>query len=102
MAWDQKRGLLYIEATNQDAVAIVDTNARRVLANLELQPFPVKVSGIAPTALTLSPDGSTLYVACGGINAVAVVDARTRTVNGMIPTAWYPDAIDISPDGATF
>ena len=100
MAWDQKRGLLYVAATNQDTVTIVDTNARRVSAKLELQPFPVKVSGIAPTALTLSTDGLTLYVACGGINAVAVIDARTRTVKGLIPTAWYPDAIDISPDGA--
>jgi YVTN family beta-propeller protein len=57
------------------------------------------VTGIAPTALALSPDGAKLYVACGGINSVAVIDTHTRKMQGMIPTAWYPDAIDVSADG---
>ena len=30
--------------------------------------------GIAPTALQVSADGATLYAACGGINAVAVIE----------------------------
>ena len=34
---------------------------------------------------------TTLYVACGGINAVAVVDTATGKIRGLIPTAWYPN-----------
>src|SRR5262249_40382390 len=66
---------------------------------IELQPFPVKVTGIAPTALALSPNGATLYVACGGINAVAVISTRERKIEGMIPSGWYPDAVNVSADG---
>jgi DNA-binding beta-propeller fold protein YncE len=99
MVWDQAHDRLYVATTNQDAVSVVDTAHSRILPRIDLQPFPRKVVGIAPTALALSPDGAELYAACGGINAVAVVDTGTRKIKGMIPTAWYPDAVDVSPDG---
>jgi YVTN family beta-propeller protein len=99
MVWDHAHDRLYVAATNQDSVTIVDTAQQTVVAKIDLQPFPMRVTGVSPTALALSPDGKQLYVACGGINAVAVVDTRTRRIDGMIPTAWYPDAISVSPDG---
>jgi hypothetical protein len=99
MVWDQAHNRLYVATTNQDAVSVVDTAQNRMLSRIDLQPFPRKVIGIAPTALALSPDGAELYAACGGINAIAVIDARTRKIKGMIPTAWYPDAVEVSPDG---
>ena len=99
MVWDHAHDRLYVAATNQDSVAVVDTAQQTVLSKIDLQPFPIRVTGISPTALALSPDDSKLYVACGGINAVAVVDTITHKIDGMIPTAWYPDAIGVSPDG---
>jgi len=99
MVWDHAHDRLYVAATNQDSVAVVDTTQQRVLSKIDLQPFPARVTGISPTALALSPDGKHLYVACGGINAVAVVDTATHKLDGMIPTGWYPDAISVSPDG---
>ncbi|HBY59564.1 MAG TPA: hypothetical protein DEH78_07055 [Solibacterales bacterium] len=65
-----------------------------------IQPFTEKAPGVAPTAVALSNDGASLYVACGGINAVVVM-ATTRggAIDGMIPTAWYPNALSLSPDG---
>jgi hypothetical protein len=39
------------------------------------------------------------YVAEAGENAVAVVDLDQRTVKGFIPTAWYPAAVNATPDG---
>jgi DNA-binding beta-propeller fold protein YncE len=99
MVWDQAHDRLYIAITNQDAVSVVDTAHPSVVSKIDLQPFPTRVTGIAPTALALSPDGAKLYAACGGINAVAVIDTHSRKMQGMIPTAWYPDAIDVSPDG---
>src|SRR3954452_23654745 len=76
-------------------------------------PFGWKANGLA-----LSPDGTTLYVANGGNNAIAVIplDARARmpgtysgalatapptsTVAGFIPTEWYPIAVAVTGNGA--
>ena len=49
--------------------------------------------------MAVSPDGSKLYVAESGINAIGVLDARTLQVLGHIPTAWYPYRLAMSPDG---
>ncbi len=99
LVWDEARGRLYVANGNKDSVSVIDTTENRLLQTIELQPFTRKVFGIAPTALALSPDGSTLYVACGGINAIAVVDAETGHINGLIPTAWYPNALAVATDG---
>jgi hypothetical protein len=56
------------------------------------------VAGVAPTALALTSDGATLFVACGGINAVAVLRASNGVIQGLIPTAWYPNGLALSPD----
>ena len=68
-------------------------SARREIA---LRPFGDVVRGIAPTALALSADGTTLFVACGGINAVAVVRTADGFIQGLIPTAWYPNGLALS------
>jgi YVTN family beta-propeller protein len=52
-----------------------------------------------PNGLGVAPDGKTLYVAVAGENAVAVVDLDRRRVEGFIPTAWYPTAVSVTPDG---
>ena len=102
LAWNQKAHRLYVANGNSESVSVIDTEANRVVGNISIQPFAREVRGIAPTALALTPDGATLLVACGGVNAVAVVDTASGTVRGMIPTAWYPSGLAVSPDGARF
>jgi YVTN family beta-propeller protein len=97
LAWDERRNRLYVANNNQDSITVIDTAANAVLSQMVIQPFATDVTGIAPTALALS--GSRLFAACGGINAVAVIDTATSALHGLIPTAWYPNALDISPDG---
>ncbi|MEZ5401493.1 MAG: alkaline phosphatase family protein [Bryobacteraceae bacterium] len=99
MAWDEQRRRLYVANANQDSISVIDTVARRVIQTIEVQPFTPAVAGIAPSAMALSPDGATLWVACGGINAVAKIRAADGRMEGLIPTAWYPNAIALSPDG---
>src|SRR5207253_3082748 len=67
--------------------------------------------GSGSNSVTLSPDGSTLYVANGTGNCVALIalgrtaggraaDApATSAVVGLIPTGWYPGAVRLSDDG---
>jgi DNA-binding beta-propeller fold protein YncE len=99
MAWDERSERLYVASSNRDVIDVVDTKAMRVAASHHVQPFREKVSGIAPTAIALQPDGKRLWIACGGINAVVAMDARTGAIAGMIPTAWYPNSLALSRDG---
>ena len=49
--------------------------------------------GQIPNALAMSHDGKTLYVACGGANAVAALDLPSGKVSGYLPAGWYPIAV---------
>ena len=97
--WDESRATLYVANGNKDSVSVIDTRSQRVARTIAIQPFSQNVAGIAPTALAISPEGTKLYVACGGINAIAVVDTASAKIDGLIPTAWYPNSLAMSPDG---
>jgi len=99
IVWDEGRQLVYVANGNTDSISVIDTAQNRVIRTVELQPFRERVSGISPTALALSQGGSRLFVACGGINAVAVVNTRDFRIEGLIPTAWYPNGLSVSIDG---
>ncbi len=99
MAWDERRERLYVANGNEDSISVVDTGRQRVVSTIALEPFGKKLPGVAPTALALSGDGATLYAACGGLNAVAVLRASDGAMLGLIPTAWYPNDLALSPDG---
>jgi DNA-binding beta-propeller fold protein YncE len=99
MAWDEPRQRLFVANANADSISVVDTAAQRVAATFAIEPFGVKLKGIAPTALAIAPDGRTLYAALGGLNAVAVVSVPEWTVRGFIPTAWYPNHVVVNRDG---
>lgn len=93
----------YVAMTNVDRVATVRlTDTPRVVGGTELRLFDKGPYGTQPAALALSHDGSRLYVALAGLNAVAVIDARDPIHLhrlGLIPTGWYPTALALSSDG---
>ena len=99
LAWDLERNRLYVANSNSDSISVIDTRNAGVVTTWQIAPFAEKSPGLAPTALALAKDRNTLFVALGGINAVALLDVSSGRVKGMIPTAWYPNALSISPDG---
>ena len=101
IAWDETSQRLYVANSNSDSISIVDTAANRFRGTIELQPFMKKVAGVSPESVAVSPDHSTLYAACAGINSVAVIDIKVllARVVGFIPTGWYPNDVAVSPDG---
>ncbi len=99
MAWDEAGARLYVANGNQDSISVIDTREQRVVRHIALEPFGRPAAGIAPTALALSADRERLYVACGGINAVAVIHPASGKLEGLVPTAWYPISLALSPDG---
>ncbi len=93
----------YVALANVDRVAIVDLRGTaHVTDGLDLRLFPDAPYGTQPSAEVLAADGSRLYVALAGLNAVAVLDAHdgaTLHRLGLIPTGWYPSALALSHDG---
>lgn len=51
--------------------------------------------------LTLTPDGSQLWVTATSTGQVTVIDCATRTVKKLVPVLGAPRHIEITPDGST-
>jgi hypothetical protein len=71
-----------------------------ITKSLRVPSYPENTFGSQPVAVAFSPDGKALYVACGGINAIAVVRTASGELLGAIPTAWFPSAIAVAADGS--
>jgi hypothetical protein len=114
-------GKLFVAQDNADQVAVIDTAHNLVIAKIDARaPAGViagsrdedcdddgqgrssRYTGAATFAVTLSPDGRTLYAVNAGANSVAVIPLRgdhAYKVAGLIPTAYEPHDVTFSPDG---
>ena len=95
----------FVAMANVDRIATIALGASpRVVGGTELRLFDRGPYGTQPSALALSKDGSRLYVALAGLNAVAVVDARDPIHLhrlGLIPTGWYPASLALGAGDRT-
>jgi DNA-binding beta-propeller fold protein YncE len=92
---------VFVSNSGQDSITFINAETDQIERTVVLEPAPALrgLRGVLPFGLALSPDEKFLYVACAGINAVAVVDANNGTVRGYLPTAWFPARLATSPDG---
>jgi YVTN family beta-propeller protein len=114
---------LFVAQDNADQVAVIDTASNTVVAKIDARaPAGVlsgshdrdgdfdhdhdhgrtRYTGAATFAVTLSPDGKTLYAVNAGSNSVAVIPLhgeQAHRVVGLIPTAYEPHDITFSADG---
>jgi YVTN family beta-propeller protein len=95
----------FVAMTNVDRIATVRLDATpHVVGGTELRLFDRGPYGTQPAALALSRDGTRLYVALAGLNAVAVIDAHDPVHLhrlGLIATGWYPTALALGADDRT-
>ena len=90
---------LYVTEDNADRLAIVDGRDDKLVSEARMG-FPDQMSqaslgkGFNPNAIARLPDGR-LLITFGGINALAVVvpGDQDASVQGLIPTGWYPSAV---------
>jgi DNA-binding beta-propeller fold protein YncE len=98
---------VYVSNGNNDTVSVLSRKSNRELGRIDLSFFngaDHHIKGAQPVAVTLSPDETYLYVAEAGINAVAVVrlgEEGSGSVQGLIPTGWWPSAVQVSASGKT-
>src|ERR1019366_3331272 len=89
---------IFVAAANTNHVFALGVTAAKdvnIVESINLAMTPRQPMGMTPSALGLSADGKSLFVACSDANAAAVVDiaeGRSR-VEGFIPTGWYPTAV---------
>ena len=94
---------LFAASASTDAISVIDTKTRAVIATLR-DPTPAKLGqGSTPIGLVLSRDGSQLFVTEGDNNAVAnfALSAKTAgtgggtrdSLRGRAPVGWYPAAV---------
>ena len=95
----------FVAMSGVDRIATVAlAGTPRVVGGTELRLFDRGPYGMQPAALALSHDGTRLYVALAGMDAVAVIDARDPMHLhrlGLIPAGWYPTALGLSADDRT-
>src|SRR5207237_7683065 len=86
--------LVAVANSHSDSLSLIDTKTSG-RTDVKIPTYPDAALGSLPVALAFSGDGTTLYAACGGNNAIAVLreSAGQWKVAGAIPTAWFPTAI---------
>src|SRR5262249_52473648 len=93
---------LYVANADSDTISVLDTTTNTVVRTINLTPFPGSPFGAGPSALAISSDGSTLYVANDFDNDIAVVRLGNQIqpdhLLGLIPTGWIPAGVVLSPD----
>lgn len=93
LAFSPDQKLIYLAQSDEDTIGVLDLGTRKFMPSISLlQPMDPGFGQI-PTDLAVSGDGKTLFVACGGINAVAAVDLPEGKVSGYFPAGWFPIAL---------
>ena len=106
---DRSQKFIYVANGNSDNITIISTGNDDVIdsVDVKLNPGLKTLIGDSPNALALDSSGSTLYVANGMDNALAVVHlgenistaGKGKTfIKGFIPTEAYPAGIAVFKD----
>ena len=93
---DPARPRLYATLPQDNSIAVIDTDTNTVLTTFFI--------GSNPVDLSISPDGTRLYVANSGSTsaAIGVVDLTTLTTLTSLPAPFQPVAIAAGLDGRVY
>ncbi|HLK67730.1 MAG TPA: bifunctional YncE family protein/alkaline phosphatase family protein [Bryobacteraceae bacterium] len=86
---------------HSDSVSFVSTSTLEH-SEVKVPAFPDGTIGSQPIAAAFAPDGKSLYVACAGNNAIAVMrqSGKSWVVGGVLPSAWFPSAVAVDGEGS--
>ncbi len=81
----------YVGVFKDNAVAVIDTGAHRVLGTIPVPP--------GPHGLAITPDGRKVYVSSDGASTVSIIETATDTVVRTVEVGKSPHGLAITPDG---
>lgn len=84
--------LSFGDGSHAGALTSIDTRT--------LKPSAPLLVGVAPSSLTLSPDGNSAYIANHQTNSITTVDLRTWRAGASIALPCSPTQLVMTPDGA--
>ncbi len=101
LALSSDESSLAVANGHSDSISLIDTG-KLTKQDVKIPAYPQGVVGSQPIAASFSADGKTLFVACGGTNAIASVQRNGAkwTVAGSIPTGWFPTSVKTLDDGS--
>jgi YVTN family beta-propeller protein len=94
---------VFVSNATNDNISVLDPVSGKTIGavKLNIDSRIDRFRGLIPFGIELSHDESRLYVALSGLNSIGVIDTRTLSVLGYIPTGWFPTKLQISPDDKT-
>lgn len=83
--------------TNDDSIDLIDLKTGKTTQHVVKPEINIPF-GSMPSAIACWPDQQSYFIALAGNNLVAVVgaDGKPGQTRRLIPTAWYPVALDVS------
>jgi YVTN family beta-propeller protein len=96
------RARVYVANATNDTISIIDAVSGASVSEVALTvPGLEHLRGVLPFGMAVSADETRLYVACAGLNAVAVINLTTQALAGYIPAGWFPSMVALSADDRT-
>lgn len=89
---------VWVSNSGSDSVSLIDPGTLHIKKTLWVR--PAEVHGL-PSCMPLgmAESGGNLFVACGDLNAVAVIDEKSYKLLGYMPVGWLPTSVVVSQDG---
>src|ERR1035437_276420 len=78
--------------TNDTTVTVIDVSTNAITATIQV--------GSQPLGVSVSLDGTKVYITNIGNNTVSVINALTNTVTATIPVGISPFGLCVTPDGS--
>jgi YVTN family beta-propeller protein len=96
------RTRVYVANATNDTISIIDATSGASVKEVALTvPGLERLRGVLPFGMALTADERRLYVACAGLNAVAVIDLETQQLAGYIPAGWFPSMVALAANDGT-
>ncbi len=91
-------GRLFVAASGSNSIysfGVTQDGQFVSLDPINVSMAPMQPLGMTPSALAADAQGTRLYIACAGANALAVADISLAPSGllGFVPTGWYPLAV---------
>ncbi|MGH7771978.1 MAG: YncE family protein, partial [Candidatus Binatia bacterium] len=80
-----------VDFTDTDQVSVIDTATNTVVATVTV--------GSNPNGVSMTPDGTRVYVTNTSSSNVSVIDTTTNTVVATVAVGDFPRGVAITPDG---